>query len=83
MTGSLATRNRKAYRRRLCVARGLTVMGIGVAAIASCQRFRPDTDPMYADLDARLSDIDACDAQDGRWNLERDTCEAGEATPAD
>lgn len=83
MTGSLAKRNRQAYRRRLCVARGLTVMGIGVAAIASCQRFRPDTDTMHADLHARLSDIDACDAQAGRWNTERNTCEAGKAPQAD
>jgi hypothetical protein len=83
MTGSLAKRNRKAHRRRLCVARGLTVMGIGVAAIASCQRFRPDTDLTYANLDARLADIDACDAQGHRWDLERDTCEAGTAPQAD
>lgn len=80
MTGNLASRNRRAHRRRLYVARGLTVMGIGVAAIASCQRYRPDSGVTHADLDARLADIDACDAQAGRWNIERDTCEA---PPAD
>lgn len=67
MTGSLTNPAKRTHRRRLCVARSATVLGIGVAAIASCQRFRADTDSMYADLDT-------CEARGGRWDADRARC---------
>jgi hypothetical protein len=56
------------------MARGATVLGIGVAAIASCQRFRADTESMYTDLDARQNDIDACEQRSGQWDADRARC---------
>lgn len=74
MTGSMTNPAKRTHRRRLCVARGATVLGIGIAAIASCQRFRCDSESMYTDLDARLADIDACGQRGGRWDADRDQC---------
>ncbi|SDG03224.1 MULTISPECIES: hypothetical protein [Rhodanobacteraceae] len=67
MTGSLTNPTQRTHRRRLCMARGATVLGIGVAAIASCQRFRADTESMYADLDT-------CEERGGRWDVDRARC---------
>lgn len=74
MTGSLTNPTKRTHRRRLCMARGATVLGIGVAAIASCQRFRADTESMYTDLDARQNDIDVCAQRSGRWDVDRAQC---------
>lgn len=86
MTGITSTSTRRSHRRRLHVARGVTVLGIGVAAIASCQRFRDI--PLLAPQarDAQLSDIDDCAERGGHWNIDDWRCadaDADAGTPRD
>jgi hypothetical protein len=65
---------RRSLRRRLCVARGMTVLGIGVAAIASCQRFRENAASGPAELEAQLTRIDACLDRGGHWEADDRHC---------
>lgn len=65
---------RRSLRRRLCVARGMTVLGIGVAAIASCQRFRENAASGPAELEAQLTRIDACLDRGGQWETDDRHC---------
>ena len=78
MADIASTSARASIRRRLCVARGVTVLGIGVAAIASCQRFREGSACDPAELEAQLSRIDACLDRGGHWEIDDRQCAGAE-----
>lgn len=78
MADIASTSARRSLRRRLCMARGMTVLGIGVAAIASCQRFREDAAGGHAALESQLTRVDACLDRGGHWEVDDRHCtEAG------
>jgi hypothetical protein len=58
----------------LCVARGGTVFGIGILAVASCQTFREYPAPSDASPVADYLEYDACLDRGGRWLMHAHAC---------
>jgi hypothetical protein len=69
--------SRRAY---LCVARGGTLFGIAILAVASCQTFREKPATGISSPVADYLEYDACLDRGGRWLMHAHTCiEHGEA----
>jgi hypothetical protein len=58
----------------LCVARGGTLFGIAVLAVASCQRFRDTPAPRLSSPVADYLEYDACLDRGGRWLMHSHAC---------
>jgi hypothetical protein len=64
----------------LCVARGGTLFGIGILAVASCQTFRERPAPGGPSPVADYLEYDACLDRGGRWLMHAHACiDHGEA----
>ncbi|APG03209.1 hypothetical protein BJI69_04330 [Luteibacter rhizovicinus DSM 16549] len=69
--------SRRAY---LCCARGGTLFGIAILAVASCQSFREGPTTGAASPVADYLEYDACLDRGGRWLMHAHACiEQGEA----
>jgi hypothetical protein len=64
------------YSRRvyLCVARGGTVFGIGILAVASCQTFQDQPASGAGSPVADYLKYDACLDRGGRWLMHAHAC---------
>lgn len=74
---------RHARRKRFYMARGITVLWIGVAALASCQRFR---DGVLETRDIRRAEFaayDACIETGGSWSADTGICRGNPEHPAE
>ncbi|HVI53450.1 MAG TPA: hypothetical protein VM621_00175 [Luteibacter sp.] len=58
----------------LCVARGGTLFGIAILAVASCQTFRDTPASRLASPVADYLEYDACLDRGGRWLMHAHTC---------
>ena len=71
--------SRCSRRVYLCVARGGTLFGIAVLAVASCQRFRERPAAGLSSPVADYLEYDACLDRGGRWLMHAHACiEQGE-----
>jgi hypothetical protein len=71
---------RLSRRLGLCVARGGTLFGIAILAVASCQRFQDDP---ISRIDAPIADYleyDACLDRGGRWLMHAHECVEDDGT---
>lgn len=64
------------YSRRvyLCAARGGTLFGIAILAVASCQTFRDKPATGISSPVADYLEYDACLDRGGRWLMHAHTC---------
>lgn len=74
MSGPHPESSRRSRRLYLCVARGGTVFGIAILAVASCQRFRDRPATGFSSPVADYLEYDACLDRGGRWLMHAHTC---------
>lgn len=58
----------------LCIARGGTLFGIAILAVASCQSFREKGAARVASPVAEYLEYDACLDRGGRWLMHAHAC---------
>lgn len=66
--------SRCSRRMYLCVARGGTLFGIGILAVASCQTFREKPAAAISSPVADYLEYDACLDRGGRWLMHSHAC---------